>query len=63
VSGEGRGSKTKTVEPPIEYVPLPRLGMHFDKAWLADESDVDRYLAALKSAIMQEIQQQKRVQI
>ena len=35
----------------------------FDKAWLADEADVDRYLAALREAMMKEISAGKRVQI
>lgn len=62
VVGNGNGDDVPD-EPPIEYVALRNLDVPFDKAWLADEADVDRYLAALKAAMMQEIQRQKRVQI
>ncbi len=39
------------------------LAVPFQKAWLADEQDVDAYLAALKKALMTPISQGKRVQI
>ena len=35
----------------------------FDKAWLADEGDVDRYLNALREALLAEVQQGRKVQI
>lgn len=47
----------------IEYVATRSLQIAFDKAWLAEEQDVDKYLAALKAAIMKEIANGKRVQI
>ncbi|MDQ5937885.1 MAG: hypothetical protein QG574_5244 [Cyanobacteriota bacterium erpe_2018_sw_21hr_WHONDRS-SW48-000092_B_bin.40] len=47
----------------IEYVATRSLQVTFDKAWLAEEQDVDKYLAALKAAIMKEIANGKRVQI
>jgi len=50
-------------EKPIEYVPGKAIRTAFDKPWLADESDVDRYLAKLKEALMKEIASGKRIQI
>jgi hypothetical protein len=47
----------------VEYVTSRSLRVAFDKAWLANEDDVDEYLAALKEAIMKEIANSKRVQI
>jgi hypothetical protein len=35
----------------------------FDKAWLADEADLNRYLDALRQAWLKEISAGKRVQI
>jgi hypothetical protein len=34
----------------------------FDKAWLADESDVECYLEALREALLAEIRIGKRIQ-
>ena len=47
----------------IEYVSRHALEVPFSKAWLADERDVDAYLAALKKALMIPIEEGKRVQI
>ncbi|MBE2233048.1 MAG: BREX system P-loop protein BrxC [Anaerolinea sp.] len=47
----------------IEYVSRHALEIPFQKAWLADEKDVDAYLAALKKALMAPIREGKRVQI
>ncbi len=35
-----------TVEPKIQFVSRQAVRVEFDKAWLADEGDVDRYLTA-----------------
>jgi len=35
----------------------------YDKAWLADETDVDQYLDSLREALMEEVRKGKRVQI
>ena len=35
----------------------------FDTPWLADEADIDRYLAAMRKALLAEIQDGKRIQI
>lgn len=47
----------------IEYVSSRSLHVDFDKAWLASDKDVDKYLAALRESIMKEIANGKRVQI
>ena len=35
----------------------------FDKAWLADESDVEHYLKSMRKALLKEIRKGKRIQI
>lgn len=50
-------------EPRIEYVPSRSLKVSFDKAWLADETDVERYLESMREALLDEIRKGKRIQI
>ena len=50
-------------EPQIEYIPSRTVLITFDKAWLADESDVDRYLISMREALLAEISKGKRIQI
>ncbi|WP_289020497.1 BREX system P-loop protein BrxC [Desulfobacter postgatei] len=60
------GQKPKPLEktkPRIEYVPSRNVKVSFDKAWLADEADVERYLESMREAFMEEIQKGKRIQI
>lgn len=58
------GSKQPAVaEQPIEYVPSRSLKVAFDKAWLADETDVERYLESMREALLNEIRNGKRIQI
>lgn len=52
-----------TPEPRIEYVPSRAVKISFEKAWLADETDVDRYLEAMREALLEEIRKGKRIQI
>ncbi|MFQ6759449.1 MAG: BREX system P-loop protein BrxC [Deltaproteobacteria bacterium] len=54
---------TETKEPAIEYVSTRAVPVAFDKAWLADETDVDRYLQSMKKALLDEIRKGKRIQI
>ena len=49
--------------PRIEYVSSHSLVVSFDKPWLADENDVDRYVDSLRTALLAEIRSGKRVQI
>ncbi len=50
-------------EPCIEYVSGRAVKVLFDKAWLADETDVDRYLKTMREALLEEIRKGKRIQI
>jgi hypothetical protein len=50
-------------EPQIEYIPSRSVRVNFDKAWLADASDVDSYLDAMREALLAEINKGKRIQI
>lgn len=47
----------------IEYVPSRLVKVFFDKAWLADETDVERYLESMREALLEEIRKGKRIQI
>ncbi|MRR28766.1 BREX system P-loop protein BrxC, partial [bacterium] len=47
----------------IEYVPSRAVKVSFEKAWLADETDVDRYLESMREALLTEIRKGKRIQI
>jgi hypothetical protein len=50
-------------EPRIEYLPCRAVKVAFDKAWLANETDVDDYLKSLREALLDEIRKGKRIQI
>ena len=50
-------------EPRIEYVPSRSVKVSFGKAWLADETDVERYLESMREALLDEIRKGKRIQI
>ncbi len=47
----------------IEYVSSRAVAVAFDKAWLADESDVERYVESMRKALLDEIRKGKRIQI
>jgi predicted transcriptional regulator len=59
------GGKTSPIggEPKIEYVPSRSVKVSFEKAWLADETDVERYLESMRDALLDEIRKGKRIQI
>ena len=50
-------------EPRPEYISSRNINIAFDKAWLADETDVDRYLETMRQALLEEIRKGKRIQI
>ena len=50
-------------EPKIEYVSYRQLRVAYDKAWLADEADVERYLESMRETLLDEISKGKRIQI
>ncbi len=59
----GGEPEPKVAEPQIEYISTRKISVTFDKAWLADESDVDDYLQKLREALLEEIAAGKRIQI
>jgi hypothetical protein len=59
----GNDHPRKVVEREVEYVAKRTLAVNFDKLWLADEEDVDSYLAALKQALLEAIHAGKRIQL
>lgn len=42
---------------------LKSVSVSFEKAWLADEADVDKYIDSLREALLKEIRSGKRIQI
>ncbi|MTW21824.1 BREX system P-loop protein BrxC [Allochromatium palmeri] len=53
----------KVAEPKIQYIPARQIQVAYDKAWLADETDVDRYLESMREALLEEIRKGRRIQI
>ncbi len=49
--------------PKVEYVNVRQVRATYDKAWLADETDVEHYLESMREALLDEIRKGKRVQI
>lgn len=47
----------------VEYIPSRAVRVNFDKAWLANETDVDLYLESMREALLDEIRKGKRIQI
>jgi energy-coupling factor transporter ATP-binding protein EcfA2 len=69
-SATGTAAGTTTInetstpeEPKIEYVPSRNIRVDFGKAWLADASDVERYVESMRKALLKAINDGKRVQI
>jgi hypothetical protein len=57
-------TKKNTIsESKVEYVATQAIHISFDKAWLADEKDIDRYLSSLREAMVKEISDGKRISI
>ena len=53
----------QVAEPAIEYIPARQIQIAYDKAWLANEQDVERYLESMREALIAEIRKGKRVQV
>ena len=62
-STEGGGDESQVNEPEVEYISTRKIRVSFDKAWLANESEVDQYLQKLREALLKEIEEGKRIQI
>lgn len=50
-------------EPRPEYIASRNISVAFDKAWLVDEGDVERYLESMRKALLEEIRKGNRIQI
>ena len=59
----GSGEPDQIKEPKIEYVHSRQVRVTYDKAWLASEEDVDRYVESLRAGLLDEVRKGKRVQI
>ena len=64
VTGENQGAEESCgkKEAQIQYVSIRSITVNFDKAWLADKSDVDQYLERLQEVLLAEISKGKRIQ-
>lgn len=51
------------IEQQIEYVSSREVKVSFEKAWLADEEDVNCYLESMRDSLLKEIRKGKRIQI
>ncbi|MFA5699921.1 MAG: hypothetical protein WC913_01420, partial [Desulfuromonas sp.] len=57
------GSDAGVREPKVEYVHYRQVPVSYDKAWLANENDVDRFLESMRKALIADIQKGKRIQV
>lgn len=62
-SGEGETKAGDIEDMKQDYVPIGQIHVPFDKPYLDEESDVDRYLTSLKTVMMEQITKGKRIQI
>ena len=57
------GGTSNEGEPKVEYTSSKSIHVEYDKAWLADESDVEQYLEKMREALLKEIKEGKRIQV
>jgi len=62
-SKEATSDPGTPAKPKIEYVFCRSIQIAFEKAWLADESDVELYLESMREALLAEINKGNRIQI
>ena len=55
--------ESQVTEPRQEYINAKNVTVNYDKAWLANEAEVDQYLHKLRAALIKEIEEGKRIQI
>ncbi len=60
ISAKGSGSKYNVEQ---RFIPQKAVKVEFDKLWLENETDLDRYLKAMREAMLTEIQNGKRIQL
>jgi len=53
----------RIANPQVEYIATSAIHVSFDKAWLADENDIDHYLNSLREAMRKAVSEGKRIQI
>lgn len=61
--GFSNGGQEPFTPPPTMYVAASTLRVAYDKAFLADERDVDAYITSLRTMLMAEIQAGKRITV
>jgi energy-coupling factor transporter ATP-binding protein EcfA2 len=61
-AGESNGAGA-VAEAQTSYISARSIPVSFSKAWLADESDVDEYLASMRKAYLDAVKDGKRIQI
>lgn len=62
-SEDAGSSQHRCAEKRVKYVSHRSITVPFDKPWLADEGDVDRYLQSLRQAMLNEIANGKLINI
>jgi hypothetical protein len=62
-SGMGDGDKSSVDEGQVEFVTRASLSVNFDKPYLVDEDDVDRYVDAVRKTLVEAIKNGKRIYI
>jgi hypothetical protein len=55
--------KPKVAEPAPRIIAARTIRVAFDKPWLVEEADVERYLEAMREALLSQIRKGKRIQI
>ena len=50
-------------KPPVEFIGLSHLSVSFERPWLESEPDVDAYLGKLRQAMLDAINDGKRIQV
>lgn len=58
-----RSEPKQVSEPKNEYINSNKINVPYDRAWLENETDVERYLEAMSEALLSEIRKGKRIYI
>jgi len=61
--GQSGGHEPQVTEPTVEYVHYRQVRVPYEKAWLADEGDVDSFLESMREALIADIKKGKRIQV
>lgn len=63
LDGSSRLNMREVKTPRPEYIPARKITVAFNKVYLVDERDVDRYLKSMREALLEEIRKGKKIQI